>query len=95
MGHFVHSFAEETSATSLNDLQTTSLEWVTNAMSLQQLRKGKCTSTGYPIWMWWILKSCIVFSFYWCMTFSPSFLCWKHVYILITEIRKIQISIAL
>ena len=59
MGHFVHSFAEETSATSLNDLQTTSLEWVTNAMSLQQLRKGKCTSTGYPIWMWWILKSCI------------------------------------
>ena len=41
MGHFVHSFAEEVSATSLNDLQTTSLEWVTNAMSLQQLRKGK------------------------------------------------------
>jgi len=39
MGHFVHSFAEEVSATSLNDLQTTSLEWVTNAMSLQQLRK--------------------------------------------------------
>ena len=41
MGHFVHSFAQEVSATSLNDLQTTSLEWVTNSMSLQQLRKGK------------------------------------------------------
>ena len=45
MGHFVHSFAEEVSATSLNDLQTTSLEWVTNAMSLQQLRKGKYICT--------------------------------------------------
>lgn len=39
MGHFVHSFAQEVSADSLNDLQTTSLEWVTDAMSLQQLRK--------------------------------------------------------
>ena len=40
MGHFVHSFAQEVSADSLTDLQNTSLEWVTNAMSLQQLRKG-------------------------------------------------------
>ena len=47
MGHFVHSFAEEVSATSLNDLQTTSLEWVTNAMSLQQLRKGKYIYTFF------------------------------------------------
>ncbi len=41
MGHFVHSFGEEVSAVSHHDLQTTSLEWITNAMSLQQLRKGK------------------------------------------------------
>nr|APH81344.1 ChREBP2 [Paracyclopina nana] len=39
MGHFVHSFAQEVSATSHQDLQTTSLEWITNSMSLQQLRK--------------------------------------------------------
>ena len=41
MGHFVHSFAQEVSATSHHDLQTTSLEWITNSMSLQQLRKGE------------------------------------------------------
>ena len=40
MGHFVHSFAQEVSAASQHDLQTTSLEWITNSMSLQQLRKG-------------------------------------------------------
>ena len=40
MGHFVHSFAQEVSADSPDDLETTSLEWITNSMSLQQLRKG-------------------------------------------------------
>ena len=40
MGHFVHSFNQEVSSASQHDLQTTSLEWITNSMSLQQLRKG-------------------------------------------------------
>lgn len=39
MGHFVHSFGQEVAATSMQDLETTSIEWITNAMSLQQLRK--------------------------------------------------------
>jgi len=39
MGHFVHSFNQEVSSASQHDLQTTSLEWITNSMSLQQLRK--------------------------------------------------------
>ena len=42
MGHFVHSFAQEVDATgNLDDLQSTAMEWITNRMSLQQLRKGK------------------------------------------------------
>jgi len=40
VGHFVHSFAHEVSSTCFADLESTSLEWVTNSMSLQQLRKG-------------------------------------------------------
>ena len=40
MGHFVHSFEQEVSAQTPEDLQNTSLEWITNSMSLQQLRKG-------------------------------------------------------
>lgn len=39
MGHFVHSFEQEVSAQTSEDLQNTSLEWITNSMSLQQLRK--------------------------------------------------------
>jgi len=39
MGHFVHSFEQEVSAQTPEDLQNTSLEWITNSMSLQQLRK--------------------------------------------------------
>ena len=40
MGHFVHSFAQEVSNASQHDFETTSIEWITNSMSLQQLRKG-------------------------------------------------------
>jgi len=39
MGHFVHSFEQEVSAQTAEHLETTSLEWITNSMSLQQLRK--------------------------------------------------------
>ena len=40
MGHFVHSFDQQVSASTFEELQTTSLEYIGNNMSLQQLRKG-------------------------------------------------------
>ena len=40
MGHFVHSFEQQVSAATYEDLQTTSVEYVANNLSLQQLRKG-------------------------------------------------------
>ena len=41
VGHFVHSFSQEVdSSGNLDDLQSSTMEWLTNRMSLQQLRKG-------------------------------------------------------
>lgn len=39
MGHFVHSFDQEVSSTSHEELTDTGLNWIGNNMSLQQLRK--------------------------------------------------------
>lgn len=41
MGHFVHSFDQVVTASDYSDLETTSLEWITNNLSLKALRKGK------------------------------------------------------
>ena len=41
VGHFVHSFAHEVNSHCFADLESTSLEWITNSMTLQQLRKGQ------------------------------------------------------
>jgi hypothetical protein len=41
VGHFVHSFGQEVSSNCLAEMETTSLEWITNSMTLQQLRKGE------------------------------------------------------
>ncbi len=40
MGHFVHSFDQQVAATTFEEIQTTSLEYIGNNLSLQQLRKG-------------------------------------------------------
>jgi len=39
MGHFVHTFAQEVSNISPREMQRTSLDWLQERMSLQQLRK--------------------------------------------------------
>jgi len=39
MGHLVHNFAQDVSNISTKDMERTSLEWVQERMSLQQLRK--------------------------------------------------------
>ena len=39
MGHFVHTFAQEVSNISVRDMDRTSIEWIQERMSLQQLRK--------------------------------------------------------
>eukprot|EP00088_Acartia_fossae_P005066 TRINITY_DN12217_c0_g1_i4.p1 TRINITY_DN12217_c0_g1~~TRINITY_DN12217_c0_g1_i4.p1 ORF type:complete len:860 (-),score=210.35 TRINITY_DN12217_c0_g1_i4:192-2705(-) len=39
MGHFVHTFAQEVSNISPREMERTSLEWLQERMSLQQLRK--------------------------------------------------------
>jgi len=39
MGHFVHSFAQDVSNISPQEMQSTSLDWLGERMSLQQLRK--------------------------------------------------------
>ena len=44
MGHFVHSFDQQVVATAFDDLQTTSLEYIGNNLTLQQLRKGERAS---------------------------------------------------
>ncbi len=44
MGHFVHSFDQQVVATAFDDLQTTSLEYIGNNLTLQQIRKGESAS---------------------------------------------------
>ena len=39
MGHFVHSFAQEVSNISPQEMENTSIDWLQERMSLQQLRK--------------------------------------------------------
>merc|ERR1711936_38371 len=39
MGHFVHSFAQDVSNISPQEMESTSIDWLTERMSLQQLRK--------------------------------------------------------
>ena len=39
MGHFVHSFAQDVSNISPQEMQSTSIDWLGERMSLQQLRK--------------------------------------------------------
>jgi len=39
MGHFVHSFAQDISNISPAEMETTAIDWLSQKMSLQQLRK--------------------------------------------------------
>lgn len=48
MGHFVHPFDRMVSASSFDQLESTGCEFISQNMSLQQLRKGKCYVNIFP-----------------------------------------------